>query len=59
MPQPTDPARFRGPVHHLNRMPIHLAKGLTLAAALLAPVATTLFFHWRTLVVARRDGQVR
>jgi hypothetical protein len=37
-------------------MPIHLEKGLTLAAALLAPVVTTLFFHWRTLVVARREA---
>ncbi|HEY5086381.1 MAG TPA: hypothetical protein VII66_03395 [Gemmatimonadaceae bacterium] len=44
-------------------MPIHLAKGLGLAAALLAPVVTTLFFNWRTLVAARRQeqgqGQVR
>jgi hypothetical protein len=38
-------------------MSIHLAKGLTLAAALLAPLATTLFFHWRTLAAAHRDDR--
>ncbi|MEO9251091.1 MAG: hypothetical protein ABI322_08715 [Gemmatimonadaceae bacterium] len=40
-------------------MPIHLVKGLTLLAALLAPVVTTLFFNWRTMVAAGRQGQVR
>jgi hypothetical protein len=43
----------------IPEMPIHLVKGLTLAAALLAPVATTLFFHWQTLTAARRQDQVR
>jgi hypothetical protein len=38
-------------------MPIHLAKGLTLAAALLAPLATTLFFHRRTLAAARNRSR--
>lgn len=37
-------------------MPIHLAKGLTLAGALLAPLITTLFFHRRTLIAARRQA---
>ncbi|MEO9019829.1 MAG: hypothetical protein ABI314_04885 [Gemmatimonadaceae bacterium] len=40
-------------------MPIHLVKGLALAAALLAPVLLTLFFHWRTTVAARRAAGVR
>jgi hypothetical protein len=35
-------------------MPIHLLKGLTLAAALLGPVVTTLFFDWRSRAAARR-----
>jgi hypothetical protein len=39
-------------------MPTHLLKGLGLVVALLAPVLTTLFFHWRTLVAARRQDQV-
>ncbi|HEY7899100.1 MAG TPA: hypothetical protein VIC03_11880 [Gemmatimonadaceae bacterium] len=38
-------------------MPIHLLKGAELGVALLAPVVITLFFHWRTLVAARRDTQ--
>jgi hypothetical protein len=37
-------------------MPIHFTKGLTLAAALLAPLVTTLFFNWRSLQVAARGG---
>lgn len=40
-------------------MPIHIAKGLTLALALLAPVLTTLFFHKRSLAAARRQDQVQ
>jgi hypothetical protein len=35
-------------------MPLHLAKGINLAIALLAPVLATLFFHWRTRMTARR-----
>ncbi|MEO7216561.1 MAG: hypothetical protein ABI026_00010 [Gemmatimonadaceae bacterium] len=38
-------------------MSIHLVKGLTLAAALLAPVVTTLYFHSRTLAAARSKQQ--
>lgn len=40
-------------------MSIHLTKGLTLAAALLAPLITTLFFDWRSRIEARRHGPVR
>lgn len=40
-------------------MPTHVAKGLALAAALIAPIITTIFFHWRTLVAARQNSQVR
>ena len=40
-------------------MPIHLVKGLTLAAALIAPVASTLYFHWRALAAAQKQDQVR
>ena len=40
-------------------MPIHLAKGLTLLAALLAPVVCTLFFDWKIATAARRQDGVR
>jgi hypothetical protein len=37
----------------------HLAKGLALMAALIAPVLATLFFHRRALLAAQRQDQVR
>lgn len=40
-------------------MPIHFIKGLTLVAALLAPVVATLFYDWRITLVARRQNGVR
>ncbi|MEO8922177.1 MAG: hypothetical protein ABI330_05035 [Caldimonas sp.] len=39
-------------------MPIHFIKGVTLAAALLAPVVATLFYHWRIGVESRQQRQV-
>ncbi len=40
-------------------MSIHFLKGVTLAVALLGPVVTTLFYHWRLSVISSQQHQAR